>query len=182
MAETAVFLADGFEEVEAITPIDFLRRAGITVHIVGVRRQVVKGGHDLVVQAETLIDDLNVDLDAVIFPGGKTGAENLAASDAVSSLIHDTYIKGNLVAAICASPALVLYPQGILKGKRFTCYPGFEKNTEGAYFTEKRVVQEGNIITSRGPGSAAEFAIAIIRYLAGDETANTIHAATLQKV
>ncbi|MDR1325559.1 MAG: DJ-1/PfpI family protein [Treponema sp.] len=180
-----VFLADGFEEVEAITPIDYLRRAGIevttcTVGVSALGGQMVKGSHGIVVQADTSLaaqEPLKaVDWDAVLLPGGIPGAPNLAASEAVSALLRDMASAGKLVCAICASPALVLFPLGLLKGRRFTCYPGMEAEVEDAIWSKERVVIDGNLITSRGAGTAADWAIAIIEKLVDEETAKAIAA------
>ena len=184
MKKAAVLLADGFEEVEAITPIDFLRRAEIEVDVVGVTGKTVTGGHGISVRAGVKPKELvkNVDsYDAVIVPGGVGGAENIAASSETVGFIQNMMASGKLVAAICAAPALVLSPNGILQGKKATCYPGFEEKFTDAEFQAERVVVDGNLITSRGPGTAAEFAVAIIRYLEGDGKADEVHSGTLQK-
>ncbi|MDR2419236.1 MAG: DJ-1/PfpI family protein [Treponema sp.] len=180
-----VFLADGFEEVEAITPIDYLRRAGIEVTTCSVGAsvaggQVVKGSHGIVVQADRSLAVLEplkaADWDAALLPGGIPGAPNLAASEAVSALLRDMALAGKLVCAICASPAVVLFPLGLLKGRRFTCYPGMETEVKEALWSEERVVVDGNLITSRGAGTAADWAIAIISKLVDEGTANAIAA------
>lgn len=180
-----VFLADGFEEVEAITPIDYLRRAGIEVTTCSVGAsavggQMVKGSHGIVVQADTSIGALEplkvTDWDAVLLPGGIPGAPNLAASEAVSALLQNMAAAGKLVCAICASPAVVLFPLGLLKGRRFTCYPGMETKVKDAIWSEERVVVDGNLITSRGAGTAADWAITIISKLVDKETAKAIAA------
>lgn len=175
--------AEGFEEVEAITPVDFLRRAGIDVTIAGVGADRITGGHSVTVEADARIDRLNPeDYDAVVIPGGMPGAENIAASAEAGSFIKALYAKGGLVAAICAAPAVVLEPLGILKGRKATCYPGFESRFRDASFTEERVVPDGTVLTSRGPGTAAEFALAIIRYLVDEEMAEGLRKGTLQPV
>jgi 4-methyl-5(b-hydroxyethyl)-thiazole monophosphate biosynthesis len=181
MQTIAVFLADGFEEVEGITQIDFLRRAGLKVITAGIGKTTITGGHEIQVQADVEISDLQTDLDGVVIPGGKTGAENIARSEKAISRIQKLFNSGKLIAAICASPAVVLSPAGVLTGKKATCYPGFENRLTDSTFVEDRVVVEGNVITSRGPGTAAEFAEAIVRYLIGDEAARDLHERTLQK-
>lgn len=182
MSTAAVFLADGCEEVEALTQVDFLRRAGIKVITAGIGKKTITGGHDIHITADTEVDQLEEPLDAVIMPGGMPGAEHIAKSQKANDIIQSTYRAGNLVAAICAAPAVVLAPTGILAGKKATCYPGFEERlSDDIKFSEERVVVDGNVITSRGPGTAAEFAVAIIRYLEGDKAADEIHRKTLQK-
>ena len=179
--KAAVLLAPGFEEVEAATPIDFLRRAGLDVIVAGVGETSIEGAHGLTFLADTTVEELSPDLDAVVVPGGMPGAANLAASSAVGALIKGMFTRGKLVASICASPAVVLSPLGVLEGKKTTCYPGFEKDLTCGTFSEERVVHDGNVITSRGPGTAAEFSLKIIEYLSGEQAARGIHEATLQK-
>lgn len=181
MKRVAVLLAEGFEEVEAVTPIDFLRRSGVDVVTAGVASSRVKGSHSITVDADTRIEELPADLDGVILPGGTVGANNLAKSGAVADLVKRMYGEGKLVAAICAAPAKVLAPTGILRGKRATCYPGLETELAGSDFRSDRVVRDGNIITSRGAGTAGEFAVELVRYLAGEEAAERLKAAVLQQ-
>jgi 4-methyl-5(b-hydroxyethyl)-thiazole monophosphate biosynthesis len=184
MSRAAVLLADGFEEVEAVTPIDFLRRAGVEVIVTGVTGDTVTGAREIVVRTDRGIEEvagMTDQLDAVVLPGGMPGAENLARSEGVNKILTEMNGGGKLIAAICASPAVVLEPTGILAGKRVTCYPGFEDRFTKAAFETSRVVVDGNILTSRGPGTAAEFAVEIIRRLAGDEAAKDVYEKTLQK-
>ena len=179
-----VLLADGFEEVEAVTPIDFLRRAGIDVTVAGVPGRDIAGSHAIRIHADTAVDEISggpsSDFDAVVLPGGMPGAEHLAASGEVLSVVRGLFERGKLVAAICAAPAVVLSKAGVLGGRKFTCYPGFEKRTFDGTFVEDRVCVDGNLITAGGAGVSAEFSIAVIEYLAGRTAAEKIHAATLQ--
>lgn len=184
MSKVAVLLADGFEEVEAVTPIDFLRRAGIEVIVTGVSGGAVTGAREIVVLPDREISEvaeMTDQLDGVILPGGMPGAENLGRSDKVKKMLKEMNDSGKLVAAICASSAVVLEPVGILAGKKATCYPGFEERLTQTEFDTARVVVDGNIITSRGPGTAAEFSVEIIRYLSGDDAARDVYEKTLQK-
>ncbi|MDR1095721.1 MAG: DJ-1/PfpI family protein [Spirochaetaceae bacterium] len=176
-----VFLADGFEEVEAVTPVDFLRRAGVEVMTVGVEgSKTVTGSHGVPVVADRTILEIGfLPYDAVILPGGMPGSANLAASGRAGSLVREAVVKGKLVAAICAAPAVVLAPLGILAGKTYTCFPGMEKDVCGATWVADDVAVDGNIITSRGAGTAALFALAVIEYLLGREAAEKIGKATL---
>ena len=174
-------MAEGFEEVEAVTPVDFLRRAGVEVITAGVTGKIVTGSRGVSFTADALVEDLPRELDGVVIPGGMPGAANVAKSTAAVELVRKLFDEGRLVAAICAAPGVVLGPGGFLKGKRFTCYPGFEKDVKNASFCEDRVVVDGNLITSRGPGTAAEFSCALIEYLAGKEAADKVFKATLQK-
>jgi len=183
MKKAAVLFAQGFEEVEALTPVDFLRRAGVDVTVTGVGDLRIIGGHSVSIEMDATIEQLaSRDFDAVVIPGGMPGAENIAASAAARTFIKGIYEKGGLVAAICAAPAVVLDPMGILKNRKATCYPGFESRFKDAGFTEERVVLDGTVLTSRGPGSAAEFSLAVIRYLVGDKAAEDLRKGTLQPV
>lgn len=183
MRPLAVLLAEGFEEVEAVTPIDFLRRAGIEVITAGVAGRNVTGSHGISLVADTTVGDLSpLDLDGVILPGGMPGSVNLHASDKVSTLVRQVHENGRLVAAICAAPARVLAPLGLLSGRSATCAPGEEAAFgKDVRFSEERVVRDGEVITSRGAGTAAEFAEEIIRYFKGPEKAQEIHVRTVQK-
>ena len=172
MKKAVVLLAEGFEEVEAITPIDYLRRAGIEVTIVGVGGTAIQGGHGIVVRSDIELSKLKGEADCVVVPGGGKGAANLAASPEAVALIKERFASGALVAAICAAPAVVLHSAcGILKGRRFTGFPGTEKDVTGANFSEDRVVVDGNLITSRSAGCAGEFARAIVRSLLNESDA-----------
>ena len=185
-----LLLAEGFEEVEALTPVDYLRRAGIEVTIASVGNMgeslLVTGSHGIKAAADTALESLAAEKkldpaawDAVIIPGGLPGADNLAASPEAGLLIKSMTAAGKLVCSICASPARVLGPLGLLAGKKFTCYPGQEANIRsgdaaGAERLQDRVVIDGNLITSQGAGTAGEFSIAIIAKLAGEAEAEKL--------
>jgi 4-methyl-5(b-hydroxyethyl)-thiazole monophosphate biosynthesis len=183
MPKTAlVILAEGFEEVEAIAPVDVLRRAGVRVTLAGVNSLIVKGSRNIGVQADALLKDIKDLPDAVILPGGLPGASNLAQSVEVTKLIKQMNAAGKLVAAICAAPAAVLAPLGILDGKKATCYPGCETDfSDKIGHSKERVVVDGNIITSQGPGTALEFALVIAARLVGQEMADTVRSKMLVK-
>jgi len=170
-----IILADGFEEVEAITPIDLLKRAEIDVVIGGLNGELVRGAHDIYVKADIHLKDVDFIPDVIIFPGGLPGAENLAMSLEVKTLISRIDAQGGIIAAICASPALVLAPTGVLDGKKATCYPGLQQNfsTQVTYVKDP-VVQDGNIITSQGPATAVKFGLKIIEVLAGKAKADMV--------
>jgi 4-methyl-5(b-hydroxyethyl)-thiazole monophosphate biosynthesis len=181
MAKNAiVLLAEGFEEVEAVTPIDYLRRAGITVTIAAVGENLlVKGARGITVNADVLLCDIiqqreTAAFDAVIIPGGMPGATNIAASQEAGALIREMAADGKLVCAICAAPAVVLAPLGILSGKKFTCYPGMEEKTQDGKWTDDSVAIDGAVITSRGAGTAGEFAVAIIGQLLSEAEGDKI--------
>ncbi|MDR1143860.1 MAG: DJ-1/PfpI family protein [Spirochaetaceae bacterium] len=185
-----VFLAEGFEEVEAVTPIDYLRRAGIEVTVASIKNdRTVRGAHGISLAADTTIAELETSgrfsaavWDAVFVPGGMPGAANLAACVPAGNFYREMTASGKITAAICASPAVFLAPLGLLEGKKFTCYPGDEKQTSGGTWSAGRVVVDGNLITSRGPGTAAAFALALIEKLAGKEEVQKLTVAALLEI
>jgi len=181
MKKTCVILANGFEEVEAVTPIDYLRRAGIEVVVAGLGGREIVGGHGMEFTADAVLDDIDTDdFDCVVVPGGGGGSKAIAADQTAVKLIQRQAGKGRLVAAICAAPALVLGQAcGILDGRRFTCYPGMENLVPTGRFEGSRVVVEGNIITARAAGCAGEFAVSIIHALVGEAKAAEVAASVL---
>ena len=180
MKTACVLLADGFEEVEAVTPIDYLRRAGIEVQVLGVTGTSVTGSHGIRIEATLGAEGFNRDYDCIVVPGGGRGADNIAATPVAALLIKRHFEAGKLVAAICAAPAVVLHGAcGILKGRRFTGYPGTEAKVDGGIFSGERVVIDGNLITSRAAGTAGEFAQAVARALAGEKAASELAASVL---
>lgn len=181
--ESYIFLAPGVEEIEAIATIDALRRADIPVVAVAVDTTLlIKGATGQTVVADSLLSDINIsDADWLIVPGGVPGAPNLHASREVSDMLQAHFAKGGRIASICAGPAIVLAPLGILRGKKATCYPGLGDKIEsggGAYVNEP-VVVDGNIITSEGPGTTLNFAGAIISATAGKQKADETMASML---
>lgn len=171
-----VFLAEGFEEVEALTVVDYLRRKDIVVETVSITDDIrVRGAHDIIVIANGKIDKLECldSYDGVVIPGGMPGSTNLRDDSRVIDIINKMNNRKRLVAAICAGP-IVLERAGIIKGKRVTCYPGFEKTLEESIYMEKPVVVDGNIITARGPYLAVDFAIEIVTYLLGEDKAQEL--------
>lgn len=179
-----VVLADGFEEIEAISPIDVLRRAGASVTVASLedRKASVRGTHDVWFSCDACLSDVAKErFDAIVFPGGMPGAKNLRESDLVKKLILETYARGDLVCAICASPAFVLAPTGILDGKKVTCYPGCEAVAPNVSFGKYRAVKDGNVITSAGPGTALEFGLLIAESLYGKEVSDKLHLGMICK-
>ena len=176
-----IILAEGFEEIEAATPIDVLRRAGAEVTLAGLDALEISGAHGLIFHADTELNTKSgEDYDAIVLPGGGKGAKNLASSPEVTSLIKDFNEKNKLIAAICASPAVVLAPAGILDGKRATCYPGMQDAfANETAFSEDPVVSDGNIITSRGPGTAAAFSFALLEKMGLENEAAKIRASMM---
>ena len=183
MMKTAlVILAEGFEEVEAIAPVDVLRRAGVRVTLAGIADRQVRSSRQIGVEVDSLLRDLVEMPDAVILPGGLLGAQNLAKSEEVAEFVKKMNDAGKIIAAICAAPAAVLAPLGILDGKKATCYPGCESDfSKKTVHSKKRVVIDGNIITSQGPGTALEFALAIAVRLVGKDIADTVRGKMLIK-
>jgi 4-methyl-5(b-hydroxyethyl)-thiazole monophosphate biosynthesis len=181
MPKTAlVIFAEGFEEVEAVASVDVLRRAGVRVTLAGVKSLIVKGSRNIGVQTDVLLKGIKDLPDAVILPGGLPGAMNLAKSGEVAKLVKQMSEAGKLVAAICAAPAVVLAPLGILDGKKATCYPGCEPDfSSKIVYSKEGVVVDGNIITSQGPGTALEFALVIAALLEGKEMADIVRGKML---
>ena len=170
-----VILADGFEEIEGVTPIDVLRRAGLEVTLAGLSGKTITGSHGVKFQSDMTLDEYRDLPDALILPGGMPGAKNLGESKKVAELIKRMNRQQKMIGAICAAPALAVAPTGILEGKRATCYPGFEKHfSSSVALSDDRVVVDGNIITSRGPGSALEFALELVEQLVGREKAEKL--------
>ena len=177
----AILLADGFEEIEALTPLDILRRAGLNVKTVGVGGKVAIGSHKIPVIADMTEDEVNLDeVSMVILPGGMPGSINLDASPFTDKIIEAVNKKGGRIAAICAAP-LCLGRRGLLRGKRATCYPGFEKELVGAITLTDGVVTDGNITTAKGMGVALAFAKEIVSLLLGNECAEEIARSIMEE-
>ncbi len=167
-----VFLANGFEEIEALAPVDFLLRAGVEVKTVGVNGKTCRGAHGINVEADIILADveLNEKLQGIILPGGMPGAENLNNSEEVQSAIDYCESNNKIIGAICAAP-FILGGKGLLKGKNATCFPGFEDELIGANLVETGVVIDGTIVTAKGAGVAWEFGAAICSRITGEEKA-----------
>ncbi len=162
-------LAEGFEEIEAVTIIDVLRRAGLDVTSAHVRDNPVKGSHGIPVTADRSLAELKpAEFNCIVLPGGQPGSDNLRKSDAVISFIKHIFSKGGYTAAVCAGP-IVLGHAGVLYGKKATCFPGYEKDCEGATMTGTPVEHDGTVITGRGPGCALPFALELVKTLAGEQ-------------
>lgn len=170
-----LFLAEGFEEIEALTPVDYLRRAGIAVTTVGVGAKQISGAHAIPVVADITTDELSdgADFDGIVLPGGMPGTLNLEKDGKVMHFVHRAFNENKLLCAICAAPSVLGHAQ-MLGGKKATCYPGFEDDLCGAVCTGAPVETDGNIITARGAGVAADFAFAIIAACKGEDTAQQI--------
>ncbi len=175
-----VLLANGFEEIEALTPIDVLRRAGLKVVSCGLGGKTVRGSHGITVEADALPGEIDLsEVTMAIFPGGMPGATNIDSHPFTDKAIDAVTKNGGRLAAICAAP-LVLGRRGLLEGKRATCYPGFEGELAGAIVTDDGVVTDGNITTAKGMGVALEFAKELVRLTLGEEKALEISAAIME--
>lgn len=172
MANTAIFLADGFEEIEALTVVDLLRRAGIEIEMASIMgRKNVTGSHNICVEADMLLEDVDFDsIDMIILPGGQPGTRNLDNCQLLKDKISAFDKAGKMLAAICAAPT-VYGKMGILSGKKACCYPGCEADLKGADVQTLEVTKDGNFITSRGMGTAIAFGLAIIEHFQGKEAA-----------
>lgn len=170
-----IFLAPGFEEIEALATVDAMRRAGMKIVEVAVAdTKEVTGATGQTVLADSLIADIDpADAEWIIIPGGQPGADNLHASQKVNKIIRNQFDRGGRIGAICAGPAVVVAPTGILKGKKATCYPGLGNmiKSGGGTYVKEPVVVDGNVITSEGPGTTLQFAKAIISASEGSQKA-----------
>lgn len=169
------FLADGFETVEALGVVDIMRRGGVEVCTVSVSdRLEVVTSHNITVLADKLFDDCDFsDADVVFLPGGLPGTKNLEAHEGLCALIDKAFADGKYIAAICAAPS-ILGHRGILKGKRATCFPGYEDELDGAIPTGEGFCADGKIITGKGMGKTIDFALAILEALTGKDNAEEI--------
>lgn len=173
-----VFLADGFEEVEALAPVDLMRRAGLDVKMAGVTGMKVTGSHGIQVAADLAAEDVDLSqVQAMMLPGGLPGTPNLEASPAVQTCIDGCVKEGKLVAAICAAPSILAH-KGLLQGKNATAFPNFQKDlTEGgAVLSEAYVCRDGQFLTGRGMGVATQFGLALVEALVSPEKAREIRS------
>ena len=176
-----IFLADGFEETEALCPLDVLRRAGVDVITAGIGGREIRSSHGVVIKADALLDDIAEDgYDAVFCPGGMPGAENIASSEkAVRICINAS--KHSLISAICASPAVVLGPAGILDGKKATCYPSCASYSPSIDFLPDGVVRDGNVLTGKSAGWAFDLGLELVSMLKGRDKAESVRSSIYYK-
>lgn len=175
MSKIGIFMADGCEEIEGLTVVDIVRRAGIHITTISISdKKEVAGAHGITFLADAKKDEVDFStLDGIVLPGGMPGTTNLGADETVDKVIREFAAGGKLVAAICAAPS-VLGQAGLLNGKHATSYPGFEPKLTGAVTSEDPVVQDGNVITSRGMGTAIAFALEIVSYFTDKKTADKL--------
>ena len=179
--KVAIALDNGFEEIEFSAILDVLRRAELDVSIVCLNKRQKIGAHGMKIIGDTVLSEVkDQTFDAVVLPGGLPGAQHLAESKELQAFIKRHADEGKITAAICAGP-WALAEAGVLDGKTATCYPGFEDKIAVANHSETRVVIDGNIITSRGPGTAIEFALKLVEHLVDAETADALHEGMLVK-
>ena len=193
--KAAVFFADGFEEIEALSPVDYMRRAGIEVITVGVKgtpfnkTMIVTGSHKVPMIMDMSFDDFLKEYgqelpDCVCCPGGAKGAQNLSENADLLDYLEKCNKAGKLVTAICASPAVVLGKTDILKGKKWTCYPQMQDNAKPEYlggYSNQVFITDGNLVTARGPGAGEQFAMELVRILAGQEIHDKVHDSSQQR-
>ena len=175
MKKAIVFLANGFEEMEATGTVDILRRGGIDAKTVSITdSKKVIGAHNMEYMADATFAEMDFsDAEALILPGGMPGSSNLNSDEPLKELLIEQYKKGKSVAAICAAP-MVLGGLGLLKGRRATCYPGFELKLIGANVTGEAVEVDGNVITGKGPGLVFKFALALVSAIRGEAVAEEV--------
>lgn len=182
MKKIAVFFAEGYEEIEALTVVDLCRRAGIDTQMVSVTgKKVVTGSHGIGVEMDVLFEEVDVTLlDMIVLPGGMPGTLNLEAHEGLMNCVDAFFAEGKGVAAICAAPS-ILGHRGILKGRKACSYPGFEKDLEGALVVYDNVAVSEQVITSRGMGCAIDFSLAIIELLCDKTTADSMAQAIIYR-
>lgn len=169
-------LAQGFEELEAVTIVDILRRAGIEVTVASLEGGAVTGSHGIRVHADAALEDVaGREFDAIALPGGMPGADHLKRDPRVAAIVRRLHGSGRPVAAICAAP-MVLAAAGVLDGRRATSYPGFLKDVAGTTVVDEAVVTDRGVITSRGPGTALDFALALVAELAGPAARQSVES------
>ncbi len=175
-----LFLANGFEEVEALTPLDYLRRCeDVRVKSVSIEGRLVTGSHKITVMADLLLDEVDLEqAEMIVLPGGMPGTLNLEQCGELQKIIDQCAERKILIGAICAAPS-ILGHKGLLKGKTATCYVGFDTQLGGGNYTGAPVERDGNIITARGAGVANQFAFELIKALRGEEKASAVQAAVL---
>lgn len=171
-----VFLADGFEIIEALSPVDMLRRAKVETKLVGVTGEIVTSSCGVAIKTDMLIDEFDFyDVEAVVLPGGMPGTLNLENNQTVQKIIDNASNTNAFICAICAAPS-ILGHKGLLNEKEATCFPGFENALEGATLSEDFVVTDGKFITARGAGVSVDFGLEIVKQLRGEELSNEIRS------
>lgn len=168
-----MFLADGFEEIEAVTPLDILKRLGADIKTVGVGGSIIRGAHDIYIKADISLDSISDDFEMLILPGGIPGTENLRRTPQVIDALKKANEQGKFIAAICAAP-MILGQMGMLEGKNATSFPDYQKYLTGANVCDKPVVVDKNIITAKGAGAASMFGFTLGGLLFGNAAAENL--------
>lgn len=182
MKTAVILLATGFEEIESITVIDILRRAGVQLTVAGCIEGPITGSRKMKMLADCSIDEvIGHHFDLLILPGGQPGTDNLAADSRVKTLLDAIWNKGGLIAAICAAPT-ILASYGFLEGKRATSHPSMQSEMNIGQYSEEAVVIDGRVITSRSPGTAMAFAFALVKQLLGADRANMVNKGVLAQL
>lgn len=183
MKKVNIYLAEGFEEIEAITVVDTLRRAGIDARIISIAdRKVVAGAHGILVEADEIFENTdNMGADMIVLPGGMPGTRYLGEHKGLREVLMHFAEKNKYIAAICAAPS-ILGKMGLMNKRKAVCYPGFEETLKGAEVSKEAVVQDGSLITSKGPGTAIYFALKLVELLSGKETAEELREGMIVKV
>ncbi|MGP1576013.1 MAG: DJ-1 family glyoxalase III [Treponema sp.] len=180
MKKAFICVADGFEEVETITPVDYLRRCGIDAVLIGLETNTVRSSRGLTIRCDTVLSEVipyAKETALVVLPGGLPNSETLGKSTQLRSFIETVYESGGIIAAICAAPCFTLGAWGLLDGKKFTCYPGMGTELLTKPITDVRVVRDDRIITACAAGAAEEFAFALVESLCGESVLTTLKAA-----
>lgn len=183
METVYLFLAEGFEEVEGLTVVDLLRRADMDIKMVSIEESLmVQSSHGVMVKADMKFEDVDFEhADMIVLPGGMPGTKHLLEHEGLKQKLLEFHREGKMLGAICAAP-MVLGENGILEGKKAVCYPGFEEHLKGAEVGTWEAVQDGNVITSRGLGTAIEFGLTIVSHFKGTEKAEKIRKSIMYKV
>jgi len=182
MKKVLIPLAPGFEEIEAVTVVDILRRSGAKVSIAGTIAGLIEGSRGVKVVPDVYLDEISSNnIDLMVLPGGQPGTDNLMKDKRITTLLKKMKEKEKLIGAICAAP-IVLEVNGILKNKKRTCHPSVKQNLAGKLYSEKKVVIDGNIITSQGPGTAMEFSLKLVEILFGTDRMNVVKKAVLAQI
>jgi 4-methyl-5(b-hydroxyethyl)-thiazole monophosphate biosynthesis len=179
MKKVMVFAAEGFEEIEALTVVDVLRRGGVQCDICSISDRDVTGAHGITIKADVTINDVDFrECDGIVLPGGMPGSKNLKNNIKVIEIVKDFYMSGKLIGAICAAP-IALAEAGILQGRKITSFPGFVNELGNCIYSENPVEVDGNMITSRGPATSMAFALKLLEYLGYTEEMETLKESML---
>lgn len=179
MKKALVFIAEGFEEIEAVTTIDILRRGGVEVTLAGIGSVEITGSRSVKLVCDLLSREADGDYDLVVVPGGMPGAPNIAGDNHAVEILKKHNLKGKIIGAICAAPAVVLGGLGLLDNRNFTCYPGMENRVNSGHFTDSEVVVSDNIVTSKAAGTAMKFALKLLELTVSKDVSDRVRKAVV---